>query len=157
MFKTKTDDHHIFRCWLCRGVIDLIIGRVFNLELYSLFFVNKRMLSSLFQITAIRVIWIYILYSVKHQRETSVLTMRYILILIFLISSLVNTISSVMSPSLKYSGHTASAVILLKMVYFHQWVDSWTHKTLKGREKINLHFHIIGKRRGQESSTSKIR
>ena len=133
------------RCWLCWGVIDHI-GRVFNLDLYSLFFVNKKMLFSLFQTTAIRVIWIYILYSVKHQRETSVLTMRYILILIFLISSLVNTISSVMSPSLKYSGHTASAVILRWYIFINGWtVDT---QNIKGKGENKPTFSYYRKKEG---------
>ena len=33
-----------FRCWLCRGVINPK-GSVFNLDLYSLFLVNKELLS----------------------------------------------------------------------------------------------------------------
>ena len=33
-----------FRCWLCWGVINPK-GSVFNLDLYSLFFVNKELLS----------------------------------------------------------------------------------------------------------------
>ena len=43
----RANDHHIciFRCWLCWGVIDPI-GSVFNLDMFSLFLVNKELLSS---------------------------------------------------------------------------------------------------------------
>ena len=42
----RANDHHIciFRCWLCWGVIDPI-GSVFNLDMFSLFLVNKELLS----------------------------------------------------------------------------------------------------------------
>ena len=44
----RANDHHIyiFRCWLCWGVIDPI-GSVFNLDMFSLFFVNKELLLNL--------------------------------------------------------------------------------------------------------------
>ena len=42
----RANDHHICisRCWLCWGVIDPI-GSVLNLDMFSLFFVNKELLS----------------------------------------------------------------------------------------------------------------
>ena len=142
------------RCWLCWGVIDHI-GRVFNLDLYFLFFVIKRCFFFIPNNCDKGYLDIYIVLSQASARNIRPHdALHFDPHLSYLFTGKYHFLGY--EPIFKIQ-RSYSVCSYFKMVYFHQWVDSWTHKTLKGREKINLHFHIIGKRRGQESSTSKIR